>query len=63
MCSSDLMSVPVYERSRSGKMIPAKRIRALGRVTDPELAELAEVIQKYRTAGYQENVWKVYFEK
>lgn len=57
------MSVPVYERSRSGKMIPAKRIRALGRVTDPELAELAEVIQKYKTAGYQENVWKVYFEK
>ncbi|WP_373213519.1 TIGR02679 domain-containing protein [Ruminococcus sp. 5_1_39BFAA] len=54
------MSVEEYERSRSSERISEKRRKALERITDADLEDLAEAIRKSGVAGYQENVWEIY---
>lgn len=56
------MSVPEYERSRSQEILSEKRLKALERIQDEELTELAAALRKNGVAGYQENIWEVYLE-
>lgn len=46
-----------YRKSRSEEVISAKRLKILERITDPELREVADVVAKYKTAGYQEKIF------
>lgn len=54
------MSEEMYLKSRSQEAIGEKRMKILDRITDKNLIETAEAIRRFKTAGYQENIWSVY---
>ena len=54
------MSEEMYLKSRSQEAIGEKRMKILDRITDKYLIETAEAIRRFKTAGYQENIWSVY---
>ena len=54
------MSEEMYLKSRSQEAIGEKRMKILDRITDKNLIETVEAIRRFKTAGYQENIWSVY---
>lgn len=48
------MKTADYEKCRSEKVISPKRMKILERITDERLKSVAEKIEEYGTAGYQE---------
>ena len=48
------MEMADYEKCRSEEVISPKRMKILERITDERLKPVAEKIEEYGTAGYQE---------